>query len=94
MIWGLQSPNEILDWRFDWSPWLEEDDSITTSIWEIDPGGDAIVSGDLIDTNGTTAIILVEGLTLGVSYQLKNTITTIAGRTGIREMTIRCAVQQ
>lgn len=89
--WGLQSPGEILDWRNDWEPWLEEDDTIATSDWEIYPI--ATVTGDLIDTNGFVAIVLVSDLQAGISYQLKNTITTIAGRTGIREITIRCAVQ-
>lgn len=90
--WGLQSPNEILDWRHDWTSWLEEGDVISTSEWEIEPT--ANVSGDLIDTSGTTTIVLVSDLVLGLSYQLKNTVTTIAGRTGIREITIRCGPQQ
>lgn len=91
--WGLQGPTETLDWRNDWEPWLEEGDAIVTSEWEISPAGPT-VTGDLIDTNGFVTITLVSDLTLGLSYQLKNTVTTIGGRTGVREITIRCQEQQ
>lgn len=90
--WGLQSPDEVLDWRHDWSSWLEEDDYILTSEWEIEPS--ANLTGDLIDTNGFVTIVLVSELVMGLSYQLKNKITTLAARTGVREITIRCEPQQ
>jgi hypothetical protein len=91
-VWRLQSPNEILDWHQDWTDWMELNDDISTSEWSIFPAGPTL-SADSIDTSGMLTTVFVEDLELGKSYQLRNTITTSQGRTGIREITLRCDVQ-
>jgi hypothetical protein len=95
-MWVLQSPDEVIDWQQDWTDWLEEGDSIETSTWSITPGdvtaaSDApLLADDSVDTSGFVATVFVSGLGLGQSYQLQNTVVTTAGRTAIREITIRC----
>lgn len=89
MIWDLQSPDETLDWRNDWTDWLNDGDDIVSSVWLISP--DATLAEDTIDTNGQVTIVIVSGLTIGKSYELQNNITTNAGLTGSRSITIRCS---
>lgn len=88
----LQAPGEKLDWHQDWTTWMEQDDDISTSTWEIAPLG-PVLSGFDIDIPADLTTVFVAGLVLGQSYQLKNTVETTGGRTGIREITIRCAPQ-
>lgn len=87
-MFGLQAVGERLDWHQDWSDWIESGDAIDESIWSIFPEGPTL-SDDTVDVALTTTF--VEGLEAGMSYQLKNTITTDDGRVGVREITLRCA---
>ena len=50
----VKDPDAILDYAFDWSPWLNGDE-ISTSDWYVDSGGIDIVngSGSVDDTNTT-----------------------------------------
>ncbi len=91
-MWGMQSPSEKLDWHQDYDGWMELGDAIATSSWSIDQQG-ATLSNATIDVPGNLTTVFVSDLELGKSYQLRNIITTVDGRTGVREMTIRCDVQ-
>lgn len=94
--WDIQTPGETRDWEMDWSDVLTETgEEIFTSSWSITPdaGPDtgAGLSLESFDTNGLISHVLVTGLTLGTSYQLKNEIVTTTGQVLQREITIRCA---
>ena len=93
MLWGLQSPDERLDWHHDWTDWMENNDEIYASEWEIDNPAGELTTAPLLegpDFDGMITTVFVSGLMLGKSYQLKNIITTTAQRIGTREITIRC----
>lgn len=90
-MWGLQSPNEVLDWRNDWTDWLGEGVTIQSSTWSITPS--ATLDNDMLDTSGNVTIVVVSGLELGKSYQLRNTIVTSDDITSERDITIRCGTR-
>lgn len=78
-----KDPNAILDYQIDWSAWLGSD-TIATSAWTV-PAGITKVS----DTRTTTtATVWLSGGTVGTSYVLQNRITTAAGRTEDRSITV------
>lgn len=88
-MWQPQAPGELVDWHQDWTGWLEQGDAVEASVWDISPGGD--LSDAVIEVGNKITTVFVSGLELGVSYRLRNTVTTEAGRIGEREITIRCA---
>lgn len=92
-MWAIQSPDEKLDWHQDWTGWMESGDEISASSWEITPADGVTLSGEDFEASTDFTTVFVEGLTLGQSYQLKNTITTTDGRTAVREITLRCQRQ-
>jgi hypothetical protein len=86
MGYYLQDPDEKLDWQHDWDSWLASGDSIDTRTWTIAPTGPTL-------TNATSAAVTVEGMTLGQTYHLTETVTTANGLIGDRTITIRCAAR-
>lgn len=92
--WELQAPAEIRQWEFDWTNYLDDEDTVVSSVWLISPsqgaGSGDLVNEDGINTDGTLTFAVVNGLSLGVSYQLRNTVTTAGEKVLTREMTIRC----
>lgn len=97
-MWLLHAPGEVVAYHMDWTDWLEPDDALVTSEWEITPNdGNSPQSPTLdydetdLDYDDDRTTVRVSGLELGKSYQLRNTITTEQGQTGEREITIRCA---
>lgn len=85
----LQNPSETLDWAQDWTDWMQPEDSLASSEWTIYPA--ATLDNDLMASTGDLTSVTVSGLTLGVTYELKNTVTTQFGRIGSRDIIIRCA---
>lgn len=85
----LQSPNEVLDWHQDWTDWMEDQDQLQTSVWAIYPS--ATLSNEQMAITGDLTSVTVADLVLGVTYELKNTVTTVLGRVGSRDIIIRCA---
>lgn len=80
----LKDPDEVLDYKFDWSTWLGSD--TIQSITLIVPSG---ITKDS-DTNDTTsATIWLSGGTSGNDYKITNRIVTAGGRTAERAITIR-----
>lgn len=81
----VKDPDAVLDWVWDWNEWLDDGETISTS--------DFIVSVGLTidsDSNTTkTATVWLSGGTAGQVYQVTNRITTTAGRTDDRSITIR-----
>lgn len=85
----LQDAAETLDHTENWAAWLLTD-TITGSTWAITPAGPTL-SGQSNTTTTTTTN--VSGVTLGKVYEVRNTITTTAGRTGERSFVLRGARQ-
>lgn len=94
---ALQGPLEVLDWHEDWTAWMEAGDSIASSDWSIMPdnlsSSAPVLSGATYNVATHLTTVFVGGLSWGQSYQLKNTIVTAGGRTGEREITLRCVNQ-
>ena len=79
-----QDPDAYLDYSIDWSNWLPEGDTISTSSWTADAGITTASAGH--STTATT--VWVSGGTLGANYRVKNTIVTAAGRINVRSVLI------
>ena len=79
-----KDPNDVIDYRIDWSKWLQGDDIVLLSEWIVPAG--ITMDSELSDT--TSATIWLSGGTAGASYQLTNRITTAQGRQRDRTITI------
>lgn len=79
----IKHSGATLDYRIDWSAWLDTD-TIATSTWSADPG--ITKQADFHDSHAAT--VWLSGGTAGQSYTVTNTITTADGRTEQRALTI------
>lgn len=79
LTWDPKDPDEVLDYKLDWSARMVEDDTITTSIWL--PVDGLTVDSDDIGEDGASTTIWLSGGTLDASYDLTNRVTTSGGRT-------------
>lgn len=87
-----KDPDAVLDYGFDWSAWLRQNngsvDSITDSSWTVDgPDSDLTAGDDWVDT-GVTGVWLSGG-TVGATYRVTNHIITAAGREDDRTLAVR-----
>ena len=94
-------PAAIKNFGVIWADWLDEDETIVTSVWSIPAGiTDHIGDGGSInlspvELNGveyralTTATIWLAAGTVPDRYEVENTITTSAGRTEVRSIFIQ-----
>lgn len=82
--WPDKDPDEVLDYRVDWSDRLDSD-TIVTSTWIVPAG---ITNEDEEQTTTTTTIWLSGG-TLNAKYSLVNRITTAGGRTMDQTITLK-----
>jgi len=73
-----KDPEAVLDYKIDWSSWLETGDTIVSSTFAITPSGALTVDSETNDT--TTATVWLSGGAKGRQYQVVNHITTTAGR--------------
>ena len=79
-----KDPDETLDFTIDWSDWLVDSDTISSSAWDVPVGITEVSKSN--DT--TTAWIFLSGGTDGAEYKLTNTIVTAGGRTAQRTIQI------
>ena len=88
----IKDPDAILDYRFDWSSWLQNGDTISSCQFIVSPGitvGNGS-NGALAPTNTTTnATVWLIGGTAGQVYTVTSRIVTSQGRTDDRTITIR-----
>jgi len=80
------APLAKLDYGFDWTLWLEDAETITSSGW--------VVPADLVKSNeqnltGVTSVF-VEGGVESTRYEIINSITTSMGRKDSRTITLFC----
>lgn len=81
----VKDPQAVLDYIFDWEPWLAGDE-ITGSTWTV-PTGLTNVGADTPSV--TTTRIFLSGGAVGENYTVTNTINTQGGRTDERSMEIK-----
>lgn len=81
----VKDPEAVLDWHWDWSEWLDSNESITASTMTVTPG--LTLDSDTFSLTSTTAWL--SGGTAGQVYLVTNQITTDAGRVDERSITIR-----
>lgn len=88
-----QSPNDRLDYSNDWTRWLNGD-TISASSWSISPDGQLEVADGAYSPSNTTTNtrVWLAGGTAGNEYEVRNKITTTAGR--IAERTFVVKVEQ
>jgi len=74
------SQNEVLDYGWDWSQWLEAiGDYIVTSTWFV-PSGIIQTNASIVSGTSITSVFL-QGNKLGATYTITNRIVTASGRT-------------
>ena len=71
-----KDPEAVLDYQINWSDWLPDDDTISTSTWVVPSG----ITEDSSSNTSTAATIWLSGGTAGTGYAVKNHIVTGAGR--------------
>lgn len=74
---------EVLDYTIDWSTLLGAD-TIATSAWVVPTG----ITKDSDSSTTTATTVWLSGGTAGTEYTAENTITTAAGRTHVRTLSI------
>lgn len=79
-------PDATLDYTVDWSAWLADDETISESAWVVPTGLTAGVDSH----DDTTAWVWISGGTADTDYTLTNRVTTSAGRTDDRSITLIC----
>jgi hypothetical protein len=84
--WPAKDPGATKDYDLDWSAWLGSD-TIASSTWSALPAGSALVMSNPSFVSPITKVWLSGG-TLGQTYVLENTITTAAGETEVRRVSI------
>ena len=80
-----KDPDAVLDWRWDWSSWLADGESIIASIMTVSAG--LVMDSNSFSATSTT--VWLSGGTSSQPYSVANRITTSAGRTDERTITIR-----
>jgi hypothetical protein len=81
----VKDPNDVLDYRWDWSSWLASGETIQTSTVTVPTG----ITKDS-DTNTTTTVtVWLSSGTAGQTYRVVSRITTSQGRTVDRSMFIK-----
>lgn len=86
-----KDPDAILDYGFDWTPWLDGD-VIETSTWTVEQDAGTTntltTSNSTFDPAGGKTTIWLSGGETGDYYTLTNEITTGAGRLDDRTLGI------
>lgn len=84
----VKDPNAVLDYQFDWTAWLAEDETISTSTMTAQDG----ITVDSDDNDTTTATVWLSGGTAGQRYEVTNRIVTNQGRTN--DKTARFVIEE
>jgi len=85
-------PNAVLEYGWDYTSWLESDETIDDAVWTISPTGEgALVKSTVHDESITDGkcVVWLQGGVVGVVYSATCHITTSAGRQDDRTLKIR-----
>ncbi len=85
-----KDPASTVDYSVDWSDWLASDELITNTLWDIVPIEPLGLVTGVEQAGSAVRSVTVSGGVAGNVYRLACTISTDAGRTVARGMTIRC----
>lgn len=83
----VKDPQAILDYTFDWGPWLGSTDTITISTWVVE--SPIVSEGGGESKTDTTTTLFVSGGVHGNNYDVTNSITTLGGRKTDRSIELR-----
>ena len=78
-----------MDYGFDWTNWLEVDDTVIYSTWESTPGLPMLRP---YLSNPVTSTV-ISGAMLGTRYLLTNKVVTAQGRVVSRSVRFRCKIK-
>lgn len=81
----LKDPDAVLDYKWDWSSWLQGGETISSSVFTVTAG----LTVNSTSNTTTTATVWLAGGTAGLVYSVGNRITTSLGRTDERTVQIR-----
>lgn len=82
----LKDADAVLDFGVDWSNWLEDGDTISSSSWTVTP---STITTDSTENTTTVAKIWLSGGLTGTTYTATNRIVTSDGRTEDRSIYIK-----
>lgn len=77
----------VLDYRFDWSDWLETGDTIATRTVTATTG--ITVDSSSITDSSTSVTVWLSGGTVGATYDVSCLIVTVQSRTDERTVSVR-----
>ena len=80
-----KDPEAVLDYGFDWSDWLADDETISESTWVVETG----LTKDSDSFSDTATTIWLSSGTAGEEYKVTNHIKTTDSREDERTMIIR-----
>jgi hypothetical protein len=91
-----KDPDAKLDYGVDWSNWLQDGETITSSDWAVErrdgapvePDGLSVLQNPSPSTDGEQTTVWVEGGQVGVTYELINSIDTDGQREDDRTIEI------
>lgn len=83
----IKDPEAVLDYKFDWSSWLDSGETIASRTVTVDAG--LTKDSDAVTDTSTSVTVWLSGGTDGVSYSVNCQIVTSANRTDERTMIIR-----
>ena len=83
----IKDPEAVLDYKFDWSSWLDSGETIASRTVTVDTG--LTKDSDAVTDTSTSVTVWLSGGTDGVSYSVNCQIVTSANRTDERTMIIR-----
>ena len=82
-----KDPDAVLDYRFDWSDWLETGDTIATRTITASTG--ITVDSSSITDSSTSVTVWLSGGTVGATYDIACLVVTSASRTDERTVSVR-----
>jgi len=82
----LRDPDSVLDYAWDYSEWLQDDETISSHVVTADAG----ITKDSDSEDSGIVTVWLSGGTAGNNYIVACKITTSAGRTEERSILIRC----
>ena len=85
----VRDPQSVLDYVLDWSAWLAAGETIATVVLTTSPAGLTVGAPAPATSNTTTTVtVWLSGGTVGQTYTIGCRITTSAGRTDERSITV------
>lgn len=80
-----KDPEAVLDFQFDWTAWLADGETITDHTITVPSG----ITNDSSSVASGVVTVWLSGGTAQTDYRVECLITTSAGRTDERSMTVR-----